>query len=310
MSRYSVSNDSVSKGVMLITAAVFLLSLADAAVKYFSARLPLWQLFLIVSCLSVPALGIWLGRGITSGRLRIASVAWVAARSILLLLMWVTYYSALPLIPLSVAAVAIYTTPIFIAVFSTRYGGEPLSALGWTAVGTGFLGVAMVLRPGSDVFVLATLLPVIGAVFYALAMVVTRRHCRREHPLVLALGLNIAFLVAAGLGGVASLMVSEATVAHAEFLLSAWQPLGGQEMLFIACYACALIFINTATAKAYQIAPPALVGTFDYAYLPFACLWGYVLFGEIPDTFTWAGMLLILIAGVLIFRVTPGDVDR
>ena len=307
MSRYSLSKDSVPEGVMLITAAVFLLSLADAAVKYFSARLPLWQLFLIVSCLSVPALGVWLGRGITSGRLRIASVAWVATRSILLLLMWVTYYAALPLIPLSVAAVAIYTTPIFIAVFSTRYGGEPLSLRGWTAVAIGFVGVALVLRPGSEVFVLATLLPVIGAVFYALAMVVTRRHCRSEHPLVLALGLNIAFLAAAGLGGVASLMVSEATVAQAEFLLSPWQPLGWQEMLFIFCYACALIFINTATARAYQIAPPALVGTFDYAYLAFACLWGYVLFNEIPDIFTWAGMLLILVAGLLIFRAQTHD---
>ncbi|MBV7481307.1 hypothetical protein, partial [Pseudomonas sp. PDM31] len=42
------------------------------------------------------------------------------------------------------------------------------------------------------------------AVFYAVAMVVTRQHCRNEHPLVLALGLNVAFLVAAVIGGIAS----------------------------------------------------------------------------------------------------------
>lgn len=176
MSKHNASSDSVSKGIVLISAAVFLLSLADAAVKYFSARLPLWQLFLLVSCLSVPALGVWLGRRIRSGRQGIASVYWVTVRSILLLLMWVTYYAALPLIPLSVAAVAIYTTPLFIALFSTLYGGEPLSLRGWVAIATGFAGVATVLRPGSDIFVLATLLPVIAAVFYALAMVVTRRH--------------------------------------------------------------------------------------------------------------------------------------
>lgn len=76
--------------------------------------------------------------------------------------------------------------------------------------------------------------------------------------------------------------------------------------LFIFCYACALIFINTATAKAYQIAPTALIGTFDYAYLVFACLWGYVLFHEVPDIFTWAGMALILIAGLLVIRA-PND---
>ncbi|MBV4484970.1 DMT family transporter [Pseudomonas sp. SWRI153] len=302
MSQYGARSDNACKGIALITAAVFLLALADAAVKYFSATLPLWQLFLIVSCLSVPALGTWLGRRIYAGRLRITSVPWVMARSVLLLLMWVTYYAALPLIPLSVAAVAIYTTPLFIALFSTCYGGEPLSVRGWTAVGIGFAGVAMVLRPGSEIFSLATLLPVIAAVFYALAMVVTRRHCRSEHPLVLALGLNIGFLVAAGIGGIASLIVSDATVAHAPFLLSPWQTPGWQEMVFIVCYACALILINTATARAYQIAPPALVGTFDYAYLAFACLWGYLLFQEVPDGFTWTGMLLILIAGLLVFR--------
>lgn len=302
MSQKSVSGDSVFKGIILIVAAVFLLSLADAAVKYFSAKLPLWQLFLIVSCLSVPTLGVWMGCRVRSSRLRVASASWIMVRSVLLLLMWVSYYSALPLIPLSVAAVAIYTTPIFIALISTRYGGEPLSLLGWAAIGIGFLGVALVLRPGADTFVLATLLPVIAAFFYALAMVVTRRHCRNEHPLVLAFGLNSAFLAAASIGGVASLIISDATAARAEFLLSPWQPLGWQEMLFIFGYSCALIFINTATARAYQIAPSAIVGTFDYAYLAFACLWGYVFFREIPDMFTWGGMLLILMAGLLVLR--------
>lgn len=99
MSRQRVSKDSVFKGISLISAAVFLLSLADAAVKYFSARLPLWQLFLIVSCLSVPALGMWLGSWVKSNRLRIASINWLMARSILLVLMWVSDCSALPLSP-------------------------------------------------------------------------------------------------------------------------------------------------------------------------------------------------------------------
>lgn len=300
MSREEVRRDNLGKGISLIVLAVFILSLADAAVKYFSSRLPLWQLFLVVSCLSVPALGSWAVRRIRLGRLRIAAVRWVALRSLLLLLMWVSYYAALPFIPLSVAAVAIYTTPLFIALFSTRYGGESLSGIGWWAVGIGFVGVVLVLRPGADTFSFAALFPVVGAVFYALAMVVTRRHCRNEHPLVLALGLNVAFLIAACVGGVASLLIDTRLAARAGFLLAAWQPLDWAALAFIALYAVALVFINTATAKAYQVAPAALVGTFDYAYLPFACLWGYLLFQEVPDLFTWGGMLMILAAGLLI----------
>lgn len=302
MGSVAVKHDQVYQGIALIVGAVLLLSLADASVKFFSNRLALWQLFLLVSCLTVPLLGGWMLLGLKSGQLQVTSVGWVAARSISLLLMWVAYYSALPLIPLSVAAVAIYTTPLFIALFSTFYGGEKLSLLGWIAIGTGFAGVALVLRPGADAFNLAALLPVIGAVFYAIAMVMTRRHCRNEHPLVLALGLNVAFLIAASLGGMASFFDNGTLAERAPFLLSTWQPLGWPGLVFVCGYAVALIAINTATARAYQIAPAALIGTFDYAYLIFACFWGYWLFDEVPDGLTWGGMSLILGAGLLVLR--------
>ncbi|MDR5886519.1 hypothetical protein [Vreelandella janggokensis] len=55
-------------------------------------------------------------------------------------------------------------------------------------------------------------------------------------------------------------------------------------------------------ARAYQIAPSALIGTFDYAYLIFASLWGYLLFSEVHDATTWFGMGMILIAGVMVLR--------
>jgi len=45
-----------------------------------------------------------------------------------------------------------------------------------------------------------------------------------------------------------------------------------------------------------------LIGTFDYAYLIFASLWGYLLFSEVPDAMTWLGMGMILIAGVMVLR--------
>lgn len=304
--RRKKESGSIAQGIVLITVAVFLLSVADASVKYFSGHLPLWQLFLLVSCISVPILGAWFVLRLRSRQLQVHSVTWIIIRSLLLLLMWVAYYAALPLIPLSVAAVAIYTTPLFIALISALYGGEQLSRIGWVAVVLGFAGVILVLRPGSEAFVVAAVLPVIGAVFYALAMVVTRRHCQFEHPLVLALGLNIAFLVAACAGGLASLSGNETLATGAPFLFGGWQSLNWQVSIFICCYAVVLVAINTATARAYQVAPSAIIGTFDYAYLIFACLWGYLLFDEVPDALTWSGMLVILTAGILIVRPNSG----
>ena len=57
-------------------------------------------------------------------------------------------------------------------------------------------------------------------------------------------------------------------------------------------------------ARAYQIAPPSTIATFDYSYLVSAALWGFVFFGERPDLFTIAGMLSITAAGLLV--ATPG----
>ena len=55
-------------------------------------------------------------------------------------------------------------------------------------------------------------------------------------------------------------------------------------------------------AVAYQAGPPAIVATFDFAYLAFAGLWGVVLFGESLDAATLAGTALIIAGGVLAVR--------
>ncbi|MDQ7734222.1 DMT family transporter [Halomonas sp. SpR1] len=294
--------DNILQGIMLIVGAVFLLALTDALVKHLSASMSLWQLYVIASLISLPVLlTLLIGRPGT--RLSVKALRWVAIRSLLLLLMWIAYYAALPLIPLSVAAVAIYTTPLFIAVLAAFGAGEHLSLQAWTGILFGFLGVVVVLRPGGDTFTPATLLPVLAAIFYALAMLVTRHHCQTEHPLILTLGLNLAFL-AAGVFFSVLVAVNKTTqlAERAPFLFASWQPLDATVLTTIGTYALLLIIVNTGVARAYQTAPSALIGTFDYAYLIFASLWGYLLFNEVPDAMTWLGMGMILMAGLMVLR--------
>ncbi|SBR50859.1 MULTISPECIES: DMT family transporter [unclassified Halomonas] len=294
--------DNILQGISLIVGAVFLLALTDALVKYLSASMSLWQLYVIASTLSLPILlGLLIGH--SGARPNVKSPRWVAIRSLLLLLMWIAYYTALPLIPLSVAAVAIYTTPLFIAVLAAFGAGEYLSRLAWLGIFCGFLGVVVVLRPGDDTFTPATLLPMLAAIFYALAMLVTRHHCQTEHPFILTLGLNLAFLTAGSVFSVLVAINSTASLAErAPFLFTGWQPLDATTLAIIGAYALLLITVNTGVARAYQIAPSALIGTFDYAYLIFASLWGYLLFSEVPDAMTWLGMGMILMSGLMVLR--------
>jgi drug/metabolite transporter (DMT)-like permease len=112
--------------------------------------------------------------------------------------MWIAYYASLPLLDLSVAAVALYTSPLLIALLSALVIGEPVGPQRWAAIAIGFAGVLAILRPGTDAFSWIMLLPILGAAFYAMAMILTRSKCLDETPLALALALN-ASLLAAGL---------------------------------------------------------------------------------------------------------------
>lgn len=285
-------------GVGLIVASVFLLSLADALVKQVSSDLSLWQLHVARGLVALPLLfALLLRRG---GGIRPKSAGWVLLRSLLLVAMWMAYYAALPVMSLAVAAVALYTTPLFIALFSALLIGEPVGARRWLGILIGFLGVLVILRPDLEGFSPLTLLPVAAAVFYALAMVITRGKCTRERPLVLSLALNLC-LFAVGLAGTALLALWPAAQPELHpFLLGPWRPMDADAWLLVAFLALVLVAVSTGVAKAYQCAPAAIVGTFDYAYLVFAVLWSFLLFAEAPGAATLTGVALITLAGGLV----------
>jgi drug/metabolite transporter (DMT)-like permease len=300
-----------AQGVALIVGSVFLMSFGDAVIKFHSASFTAWQVFALRSTITVPVLfGLMalLGRG---EPLRPRSLRWVGLRSLLMVLMWIAYYAALPLISLSAAAVAFYTAPLFIALLSRSLTGEPVGPARWLGIVLGFIGVLVVLRPGGDTFAPATLLPVLAAFLYALSAIVTRAKCAAERPLVLALGLNLG-LFAAGLLVSAGLMLAppgaELVAAH-PFLFGPWAAMGLEQWALIAFLALLMVAFATGVAKAYQVAPAALVGAFDYTYVVFAVGWGYVLFGERPDAVAVVGLVLIGAAGVLVAGRPPGRVE-
>ena len=60
--------------------------------------------------------------------------------------------------------------------------------------------------------------------------------------------------------------------------------------------------------RSYQIADPSYVAIFEYLFLFFALVWGYILFGDLPDLFGWIGLVLIIGAGaVIVLRSAKAD---
>ncbi|MGB5838703.1 MAG: EamA/RhaT family transporter, partial [Albidovulum sp.] len=133
-----------------------------------------------------------------------------------------------------------------------------------------------------------------------LAMVVTRTTCRDETPIALSLALNIGFVLA---GGAGLLFVAQTGGFSAQtFLTAPWIAMAAQEWLTMAVLATSVLIGSVGAAFAYQNAPPAIVGTFDFAYVGFAVIWGLVFFAERPDAISWVGIGMIVVSGMLSVR--------
>lgn len=293
--------DRLWYGIAMIVGSVFLMSFQDAMMKHASTGMSLWQIYVLRSVLAIAAFVIFALLFRHRYDWRSIIDRWVMARSLFLVLMYVCIYAAIPLLSLSVVGAAFYTGPLFITLFSALLIREPVGARGWAAVGIGFVGVLIILRPGSEHFTTLALLPVLAGLFYALAAITTRAQCVHQAPLTLALALNIALLLA---GTVASLALivwrpSEATHSANPFLLSHWSQMGATEWAVIGLLTGLIVLIGVGLAKAYQSAPPVIVATFDYTYLVFAAFWSFAIFSDPPDTSTIAGMVLIAGAGLL-----------
>ncbi len=292
--------DRTAQGIVIILASVLTMAFADAVVKLVSADLTIWQVFAARSLAAIPIIvALCFATGVG---LKPRAPAWALVRSAFLVLTWLTFYAALPVLSLSVAAVAMYTAPIMIALLSAALIGEPVAGRQWGGVLLGFLGVIAILKPGTDAFSWFTLLPLLGAGFYALAMVLTRSKCQAEAPLTLGLALHGSFLVAGLISTAALALIGLAadTRAAYPFLLGDWAPMGAREWGLMALIGALSAAYFVGVARAYQIAPPPIIATFDYAYLVSAALWGFVFFAETPDLLTVGGMVLITAAGLLV----------
>lgn len=190
-----------------------------------------------------------------SGSLRLPdALGWTILRSLLLVAMWVSYYLSLLKWALLAAAAAYYTLPIFITLFSAIIMGEKISRTGWLAVVLGFAGAILVLRPEAGDFNWYALLPLISAIFYALAMILPRTKCRSEHPIILYLALNISFVVVGGVS--AAIVTAFSDEARQGFLLAPWAQMGVSEWRSMSLLAAAILIGSVGVAISYQNGPP------------------------------------------------------
>jgi len=302
------ARDNLKLAVIAILAGCFALSLGDALIKQHSASFVIWQIFVMRSIIAIPFLIYFVRIYSCAVPIKPMRPGWTLLRSLILVVMWLFYFAALPHIELAVAAAAFYTLPIFITLFAAIFLGEKITARGWLAVLLGFIGTLLILQPQTDDFNTYALLPLVSAVCYACAMILTRSKCQQEKPTVLSLWLNICFI---GVGAMALLLLKlwhpgAELVAANPFLFGEWTPMWLDEWRVMATLAIAIVIGSIGAAIAYQKGPSSIIATFDFSYVGFAAIWGFVLFAEIPGPQVSIGIALIVTAGVIATRQKSG----
>ena len=126
--------DNLPLAVSVILLSVLGLSLGDALITFTSGAFVLWQTFVIRSLIVLPLLLAYLALRAPEALRRPPALGWTTLRSLMLVVMWIAYYLALPNLDIAVAAAAYYTLPLFITLFSALLIGDRISRLGWSAV--------------------------------------------------------------------------------------------------------------------------------------------------------------------------------
>jgi drug/metabolite transporter (DMT)-like permease len=162
----------------------------------------------------------------------------------------------------------------------------------------------MIFNPSDSVFDPAALLPVLGALGYALTQLATRALGRTETTAAMTFWGNLTFLasalvLAAVFGSGAYDGASHPSLA---FLTRGWQEMPTRDLLlFMACGVIASIGLSLLT-YAYRVAPSSSVAPFEYSFIIWGVLWGWLFWDQLPTALAWAGIALLIGAGLLVLK--------
>jgi len=201
------------------------------------------------------------------------------------------FFYGLSQMPLVNALTIAFTAPLFVTGLSVPFLGEQVGWRRWLAVVVGFVGVLIVLRPGTGMFTPAAIGLLIAALCYAGLALTARKLAATESSF------SMAVYVVAGPFLVSSTMiVGNFTAPDAN----------GWFFFVLAGMCSALAWVGI--VGGYRRAPPSMLAPFEYTALIGAAIAGYLIWDEVPDVWVVTGGLIIIGSGLFIVYREIGDV--
>jgi len=197
----------------------------------------------------------------------------------------VFFMAALVTMPIADATAVSFVSPFFVTALSIPILGERVGIRRWSAVAVGFIGVIIIVRPGSTAFATASLLPLASSACFAAGLVLTRRIRSGDATLTTLLyTTGVAFLAMSAL------------------VPWVWKPLTLTALARIALMGCLSGTGQYFLLLGYQRAAASLLAPFSYSQIITSTFWGIVLFGTLPEPSTWVGAAIVVASGLYVLH--------
>jgi len=292
-----------AQGILLIVLGNFFFAIQDSLVKYIYTNIALYEMLLIRTLISFFIVIFYLKITKKPIIFKTHYPLLTIIRVILFFFGFSFFYISLTIMPLTTANLLAFCSPFLITIFAILFLKEKVGLRRWAAVIIGFIGVFIVLDPDFSNFNYFSLLPIFGALCYALAMIILKKTSDKDDVFVqlfqFCIGSTIICIALYFLIGNGQYNYSDHTVS--QFIFREWfsnLEFAMPYMIIIGVSAAAsFVFLFTA----YRIASPVAVSPFEYTILLWISWSGWVFFNEIPNQRTIIGMVLIVFGGIYIF---------
>ena len=226
----------------------------------------------------------------------------IAARTVFMVTSMLLYFGAMPMMPIAEAGAGLFTSPIFVLLFSAILFSERIGIRRILAVAVGSLGVWCVLQPGAAGVTIYQLMPILAGAFYAIGSIITYRYLQDES----AFAILLSFLLAIGISGALITSVftlfpaSDDLIATAPFLFSGWQTVDTHYWLYLFIIALGATVALSLMTRAYQLAQTSYAAIFEYAYLLSVSYFSWQFWDITPNALGVVGIVFIIASGVII----------
>ena len=213
------------------------------------------------------------------------------------------FYISLTFMTLAMTSALFFSCPFFMSMFAKFFLKEKIGIRRWSAIFVGFIGVLIVLNPSLEEFNFFKLAPVACALCYATSMTITKYTSSKDSIYtqmtwlyIFAIFASIIIFLVSGDGKFNNF--SDSTM---QFIFREWFTNPAEAWPYVLVMGIVASISFFCVFSAYSIASPSIVSLFEYSYIVWAMLAGYILFETIPVPRTFIGAAIIIGAGFYIY---------